>query len=420
MRSHTIKLIARFIPALAVGVLVLAATATVPAGSAAAAEAKQQPSAKLAKPLHDAQELLKAKKYQDAIAKLKEADATAGKTPYDQHVINDFLTNAYINTQNYPEAAKYMEAELDDGFTTEGEKPQKVRALAEINYQIKNYDKAIEFGNRAIKGGFADERMKILIGQAYYLKGDYKGTQKFVDGLVDAEIKAGETPKKDTLLLDFSACQKLNDPTCSTKAIERLVQYYPSPDYWSQLLFDLRQQTSTNEPDLLQVYRLMAEVDVLKSPDDYNEMASLAIEQGSPGEAVSILERGIAKGVFTEPRAKDRNQRLLESAKKAAAVDQASLAKTTAEADAAPTGQKNIGVGLAYFGYGQYDKAVDQLTKGLSKGGVKSEVQARLLLGIAQLKAGHKDDAIKTFKAVKGDATLERLATLWTLHAKQA
>jgi hypothetical protein len=42
------------------------------------------------------------------------------------------------------------------------------------------------------------------------------------------------------------------------------------------------------------------------------------------------------------------------------------------------------------------------------------------LLGIAQLKAGHKEDATKSFHAVKGDPSLERLANLWSLHAKQA
>jgi hypothetical protein len=41
------------------------------------------------------------------------------------------------------------------------------------------------------------------------------------------------------------------------------------------------------------------------------------------------------------------------------------------------------------------------------------------MLGIAQLKAGHKDEAIKSFKAVKGDAVLERLASLWILHARE-
>ena len=69
---------------------------------------------------------------------------------------------------------------------------------------------------------------------------------------------------------------------------------------------------------------------------------------------------------------------------------------------------------------GEFDKAADQLSKGVSKGSLKSEADARLTLGIAQLKGGHKDEAMKTFKAVKGDPTLERLANLWTLHAKQA
>jgi TolA-binding protein len=149
-------------------------------------------------------------------------------------------------------------------------------------------------------------------------------------------------------------------------------------------------------------------------------MAQLALEAGSAGEAQTVLQKGFDKGVFTDKLTKDRNQRLLENAKKVAASDQASLPKQEKEADAAPNGTKNVGVGLAYLGYGQYDKAVDELSKGLSKGGVKNDAQARLLLGIAQLKGGHKDDAVKTFKAVKGDPTLERLASLWTLHARQA
>jgi hypothetical protein len=51
---------------------------------------------------------------------------------------------------------------------------------------------------------------------------------------------------------------------------------------------------------------------------------------------------------------------------------------------------------------------------------VKNEAEAHLLLGIAQLKGGHKDEAVKSFKAVKGDPILEKLANLWVLHAKQA
>jgi tetratricopeptide (TPR) repeat protein len=413
------KLSAGILQTLALGTTV-AALGVFAAAPASAAEGKQTNSAALAKPLKEAQDAIKAAKYSDAIAKLKAAEDVKGKTPYDQHLITDMLRFAYLKTNDYPEAAKVMETEIDDGFTPQADIPQMVRGLAEINYQLKNYDKAIEFGNRAIKGGFAEEQIRTLVGQAYYLKGDWKGTLKFEQDLVNSEIKAGETPKNESLQLILSACVKMNDTGCETHALEQVVRYYPKPEVWYQLLYTVRQQSSGNDANTLQTYRLMYEVDVLKSADDYTEMAQLALEAGSPGEAQKVLQKGLDKGIFTDQRAKERNQRLLENAKKAAASDQASLAKQASDADAASTGQKNVAVGLAYLGYDQFDKAVDELSKGLSKGGLKDENQARLLLGIAQLKAGHKDDAIKTFGAVKGDPTLERLGSLWILHAKQA
>src|ERR1700732_1300708 len=419
MQDTTMKVTARSIGALLAGAALIAAASLLPATLAGAAD-KPTNSAKLAKPLKEANDDIKAKKYADAIGKLKEAEGIAGKTAYDQHLINDMLAFAYARTQNYAEAAKAWEAELDDGFIPQAEIPTRVRQLAEANYQVKNYDKAIEFGVRAIKGGFADEELKTLVGQAYYLKGDWKNTLRFEEGLIDEKIKNGQTPKNESLQLVLSACVKLNDSACETRALEKIVTYYPKADYWAQLLYTMRQQTSGHEANLLQTYRLMSEVDVLKSPDDYPEMAQLALEQGSPGEAQRVLEKGIAKGVFTEPRAKAKNQRLLESAKKAAATDQASLQRIEKEADAAPTGAKNVGLGLAYFGYGQYDKAAEAISKGIAKGGLRNEAEARLLLGIAQLKAGHKDEATKSFHEVKGDPSLERLANLWSLHAKQA
>ncbi|MDB6087490.1 MAG: hypothetical protein JWN85_274 [Gammaproteobacteria bacterium] len=408
---------------LVLGVAVVGATSFVPGRTAAAADKKdekQTVSKALAKPLKAAQDAMQAKKYPDALAKLKEVDAMPGKSPYDQHLINEMLGFTYVRMQNYPDASKALEAGLNDGFLDQGETTQRIKALAQLNYQIKNYDKAIEFGNRAVKGGFADDEMSTLVGQAYYLKGDWKGTLKFEEAAVDSEIKAGKTPKDQSLQLLLSSCVKLEDTDCSTRALEKLVAYYPKPEYWQQLLYSLYQSPSQTDKSQLQTFRLMSEVDVLKRPEDYTEMAQLAIEQGSPGEAQHILEKGFQKNVFADQRTKDKNQRLLESAKKAAAADVAALAKIEKDADAAATGDKDVGVGLAYLGYQQYDKASDLLSKGLTKGGVRSEPEARLLLGIAQLKAGHKDDAVKSFKAVKGDPTLERLANLWGLHAKQA
>jgi len=162
-----------------------------------------------------------------AISKLTAAEAIDGKTAYDHHVINDMLGFAYVHTNDYADAAKAWEAEIDDGFLNQTDQPQKVRALAELNYQLKNYDKAIEYGRRAIKRGYGDETMQNAVGQAYYLKGDWRGTLEFEDELVTAEIKRGETPRKILLQLLYSACVKLQDNECVTRALERLNRYYP-------------------------------------------------------------------------------------------------------------------------------------------------------------------------------------------------
>ena len=407
--------------ALVCGVALVSVTSLVQVTPAAAQEKKATVSKELAKTLKAAQEAVQAKKYSEALAKLKDAENNPKKSPYDQHVINELSAFAYAKTNNAAEAARANEALVNDSFTPQSELPARVKAAAVGAYGAKNYDKAIDYANRAIKGGYADDEIRMVVGQSYYLKGDYKNTVKFLQPIIDGEIKAGKAPKDTELQILLSACEKTDDNDCQTKSLERLVTYYPKPDYWKGLLYGLRNDHNMqSDRNSLQLFRLMSEVDVLQRGEDYTEMAQIALDQGSPGEAQHILEKGFQKGVFADQRSKDKNTRLLEAAKKAAAADKAQLPKMEQDADAAPTGDKDVSVGLAYLGYGQNDKAVELIQKGLKKGGLKSEAEAHLLLGIAQLRSGHKDEAVKSFRAVKGDQPLERVANLWTLRAKQA
>jgi len=390
------------------------------ASTAAPAEDGPKVSKPEAKTLKAAQDAMAAKKYQDALAKLHDAQNIAGKTAYDQYLIDEMLGFIAVRTKDYAEAARSLEASFNSPYFDKAQIPQRVNALAQINYTLRNYDKAVDFGTRAVKGGYADEEMYTLLSQAYYLKGDNRGTKRFVEGYVEDLIKRGQTPKEQLLQLIMSACSKLEDSDCVTHSLERLVTYYPKTEYWQNLLYSLFQVREQSDNNRLNLYRLALEVDALKQPDDYTEMAQLALDAGSPGEAQSILEKGFEKKVFPDARAQAKNKRLLDSAKHRAAADLAALPKMDKDAAADKNGAKDVAVGLAYLGYHQYDKAVTALSRGLSKPGVHNEAEARLLLGIAELEAGKKDEAVKSFKAVKGDPKLERLANLWNLHARQA
>ncbi len=160
----------------------------------------------------------------------------------------------------------------------------------------------------------------------------------------------------------------------------------------------LRTQGITDR-QTLNVYRLMQDTKTLAQPSDYTEMAQLAIDAGTPGEAQKVLEQGFAANVFTEQRAKERNQRLLEAAKKAAATDQATLAKSEAEAKAAKTGDADVALGSAYLSYGQNDKALEALTRGIGKGGLKNSGRsARSCWALRSCAAATRPRRMKTFK----------------------
>jgi tetratricopeptide (TPR) repeat protein len=366
------------------------------------------------KALAEVDTLIKANKLPEAIEKVHAADALPGKTPYDQHVINQTTAYACAKTNDAPCVDKALQGEVDDGFTPPEDNQKYTRLLAQLRFQAKDYDKAIDYGNRAIKGGFATDETYGVVARGYYLKNDFKDAIQLEDPRIADAVKKGQAPKADDLNIYLSSCFQAKDDACTARALEYQVTYYPKPEAWEQILSLVHPK---GDVETLQTYRLMSDVGVMKNGDDYLDMASIAMDRGSPGDAQHALQMGTDAGALSGSRAADA-QKLAASSRKAAATDQASLPKAEQDANASASGVKNAGTGFAYLGYQQYDKAVDQLSKAVSKGGLKNEADTRLDLGIAQLKSGHKDDAVKTFQSVHGSPVLERLATLWAIHAK--
>jgi tetratricopeptide (TPR) repeat protein len=389
--------------------------------TATADDSKSQPkpqvSAAAAKDLQEAQKDMQAQKWDDMLVALDKVKNNPKKNEYDEYVMNEFYISAYANKKQLDQAVGPLEAIIDSKYMAPDEQKKRVMQTAVVYYQLQKYDKAVQWGSRAIKDGYADDQVRQVVGQSYYLENDYKDAGQFEQGVVDEQVKAGTSPSEQTLELGLSSAVKLNDDAGEAHWLELLVTYHPTAEHWQNILDSLF-RVKQSDRTLLQVYRLSADVGGLKRGSDYSEMAQLSLDAGSPGEAVSVLNKGMADNVFTDAGEKARAQKLLETAKKQAALDQPTLGKTETEATAASGGDRLVGVGRGYFGYGEYDKAAKDLSAGLAKGATKDAQDARLLLGIAQFKSGAKDDAVTTLQSVKGDPNLERLAHLWVIHIK--
>ena len=385
-------------------------------------------SKQVAKQMSAAQDALKAKKWQDTLAKTREAEVAPGsKSQFDLFMMSEFRGYAYTNLKEYPEAARELEAGLNSPCMPEAKKLERYKGLAAIYSSLRNYPKVIDYGNRALKVT-RDPEMQVQVAQAYFQSGNNKDAARVMNELL--EQKTG-VPKEQQLLLVLAACQRANDNACVSKVYEKLVVNYPKTEYWQNLMDALR-KGDTDDIQKLNVMRLAVHVNVMKHAEEYKEMAQLTLDEKLSCEAQTVLEQGFSKKAFTEQRDIDVNTRLLTKAKTSCAAEKAVVGETQAMARAAPTGNGFVKLGAQYLGFGDPSKAADALQQGISKGGIgkcdpkdpnclpKKEPErvdeAGLLLGIAHLRNNNKVEAKKAFNSVKQDPTMVRIAKLWLLN----
>jgi hypothetical protein len=402
------------------GKLLLASIVALPllSGAVIAADQPAGPTVSkgVAKPLKAAQDAMTAKNYDEAISKIKEVQSQPGeKTAYDNFAMNIMLFQAYNQKHDMASAVPVLAAAAQSQYATSDQKKVWLKNIALYYFQEKDYNKALDAANEAVKTGLNDSEMLNLIAKSQYLLGKYKEAAATMQEVVNKQ----EKPDEESLKLLWQFDLKANDQAGAARTVEKLVAYYPKPEYWANALASLVNADTKDAHLQLNVYRLMNDVGVLKRGGDFAEMADIALDEGYPGETQSVLQKAFAENVFTEQRDKDRYQHLLDGAKQRAAIDLAALPKTEQDATNAPTGDRLVQVGAAYLSYGQTDKAVAAISKGIAKGSLKYPEEANLLLGIAQLRSHNAAEAQRAFEKVGASSNTgyARLGKLWALHA---
>jgi tetratricopeptide (TPR) repeat protein len=210
---------------------------------------------------------------------------------------------------------------------------------------------------------------------------------------------------------------KAGNDEAAQATLEKLVRHYPESQTWLALLYDV--QTERLDPrQKLHVYRLMESTGNLNRGPDFMAYSDAATSLGLPNESHHVLDVALKAKAFEQDTERSRAQRYLSSARTRAEAHRAQLAKLEAEAKAAPTGNEYVSLGMGYYSFGQYPKAIEALKAGIAKGGLKNAADAQLTLGAAQLKASQKAEAAKTLRAIDGgDEVTQRIAKLWALHA---
>ena len=216
----------------------------------------------------------------------------------------------------------------------------------------------------------------------------------------------------------------VSSPTCSRcwrptwpRSASRPRPRCGKTDYWDQLINrTVRKDGFADERLRLDVYRLRQVVSITLEADEIGDMAYRANQAGLPAEAQALLDDGFKSGLLGKGTNAAADQKLRESATKAAAQDRATLADSEAAAQKAANGNALVGLGMALSSTGAHERGLALITQGIAKTGLRRADDAQLHLGLVALRAGKADQAKAAFAAVQGADGAADLARLYLLH----
>lgn len=378
------------------------------------AEAKPTLSPAAGKLIIEANALMQAKKYQEALAKLQEADAKPGKTPFDISMLEQVRGTTAFNLGDLDTATKSFEIVFASGFMPPSDQIVFMEALAGRNFNVKNYAKAVEFAQRYFKNGGTNKNMRLVLTQAQYFSGDYSGAINELTSDIAADQKAGQMPSEDSLQILANCYLKLKDEAGYSKALELFITYYPKREYWADLLSRQLRKQGPNSRYQLDFYRLQYATGNVREAGDYLDMTQLALQAGFPAEAKKIIDEGYSSGILGSGGSAATQKQLRDQVNKQLADDKKFLAKSPDSG--AKTGDAMVTVGYAYVTSGDVDKGIAMMEKGIAKGDLKRPDDAKLHLALAYKLAGNKAKAIDIFKSIQGSDGAADVARMWLLY----
>jgi tetratricopeptide (TPR) repeat protein len=361
-------------------------------------------------------EQMAAKKYAEVQANITAAEAFPNVTPYEGYVINRMKLALGATTGNDAMAMQALEPVINSGRLDAKEKSDFIEALANYNYNAKNYPKAIEWFKTYQKESATPNKVSGALARAYYVNNDFANARAELEKIMAADEKAGVKPTEDNLRLLASAQAKLKDTGAYTATMEKLVGVKPSTEVWTDLLRRMTNKTTFNDRLRLDAYRLQMTAAKEMEAEEYLDMAERAMMTGFFGEAKQTLDAGFAAGKLGTGKDASKQKQMLDKASKGAADDAKTIDAGEAGALKAKTGTPLVNLGYAYVTLGQFDKGIDLIKQGIAKGGLKNPEDAKLRLGVAYAKASKKDDALKTFATVTGNDGTAELARYWTMY----
>lgn len=384
------------------------------------AQAQESVRKEVGTPLTEATRLYKAGKFKEALAKLRDAEAVGGRTAAENNAIEGVRFSVAMGANEPDTMVRSFEALKAAGKLGQPQQLQYMEAIAGTYLRGGNAAKALEWANKYFAAGGNSPAVKQVQQNAQFKSGDVSGFLKDTLAEIQADEKAGRAPAKEKLTNLLWAAQKKGDASAESLATEKLLNYYPDPKLWAQILGGLPEKKGFDGSRYaLDLYRLRLATGNMREANDYMEMAQLAAQAGYPEEGKQVVDKGFAANVLGQGAEGARHKRLADLMVKKIGEAKAAAAANEKAAEEAKDGNLFVTLGLANAFGGNAKKGISQIEQGIAKGNLKRPEDAKLYLGLAHHLAGDHAKAVAAWRSVKGTEGAADIARLWVIQSRK-
>ncbi len=188
-----------------------------------AAAAQEKVSPEVGKQLQAVQALLKAGKFKEALAKVRDVEAVSGRNAGENAIMERLRLAAAQGSSEPDTMVRAFEALKGAGRLSGAENLQYIEAIAGTYLRVNQNAKALQWSQRYFSEGGTNAAMKQVQTAAQYASGDVGPIIKSTMAEIQAAEKAGQVPSRDKLNLLLNAASRAKDGAAEAYGAEKLL-----------------------------------------------------------------------------------------------------------------------------------------------------------------------------------------------------
>ena len=284
--------------------------------------------------------------------------------------------------------------------------------LGEWAYNASQWAKARQYLAAAKAAGYTEGNVDGLTVESYIKEGQVDQGLTVLDQLIQERTRAGQEVPEQWIRRGVRIAVEARNLEQIGKWSGMLLAASPTPETWGQVLAVVSSLETLDRDSQLDMLRLMALTNSLKTDADYKRYIATADPRAMSNEAGRILQAAVQAGAistgdsyYTDVKAVVDNN---------AGKDRADAPTLAAEARAASgTARDAQNAGDVFLSLESWAEAEQMFALGLQKPGADRDLFLTRL-GIAQARQGKNAEAKATFAQVSGQRAA--VARLWSAY----